>query len=115
MPRIKETTIEEVLTRANIVDVVSTYVSLKRAGSEYRGLSPFNEEKTPSFFVNPEKNFYYCFSSNEGGNVVSFLERMENLTYPEAIELLASRFNVPIEYDIGSRAEGETMSLKKEL
>ena len=115
MPRIKETSIQEVLARADIVDVVKPYVTLKRSGSKWRGLSPFNPEKSPSFYVTPDKNAYYCFSSGQGGGVVSFVQKMQNLTYPESIEFLASRYNINLEYEISSAKAGEAMSLKREL
>ena len=83
MPKIKESSIQNVLSRADIVDVVSPYVQLKRAGSKWRGLSPFNPEKTPSFYVTPDKNAYYCFSSGRGGGVVRFVQEMQNLNYQE--------------------------------
>ncbi len=115
MPRIKESSIQEVLSRADIIDVVNPYVTLKRAGSKWRGLSPFNPEKSPSFYVTPDKNAYYCFSSGQGGGIVSFVQKMQNLTYPESIEFLASRYNINIEYEASSAQAGEAMSLKREL
>ena len=115
MPRIKESSIQNVLTRADIVDVVSPYVQLKRAGSKWRGLSPFNPEKTPSFYVTPDKNAYYCFSSGQGGGVVRFVQEMQNLNYPETIEYLAQRYNIELEYEAGSAQAGEAISLKREL
>ena len=107
MPRIKESSIQEVLSRADIVDVVSPYVALKREGSKWRGLSPFNPEKTPSFYVTPEKNFYYCFSSGQGGDIIKFVQQKQNLNYPETIEFLASLYNIELQYEAGSAQAGE--------
>ena len=73
MPKIKASSIEELKARVNIYDVVSAYVSLKKSGSSYKGLSPFTAEKTPSFFVHPDKNYYYCFSTSQGGDIISFI------------------------------------------
>ena len=115
MPRIKESSIQDVLERSSIVDVVSPYVQLKRAGSKFRGLSPFNPEKTPSFYITPEKNAYYCFSSGQGGGIVKFVQEMQNLNYPETIEFLAKHYNIELEYEAGSAKAGEAFSLKREI
>ena len=115
MPKIKESSIQNVLSRADIVDVVSPYVQLKRAGSKWRGLSPFNPEKTPSFYVTPDKNAYYCFSSGRGGGVVRFVQEMQNLNYPETIEFLAQHYNIELEYEADSVQAGKAISLKREL
>ena len=84
MPKIKASSIEELKARVNIYDVVSAYVSLKKSGSSYKGLSPFTTEKTPSFFVHPDKNYYYCFSTSQGGDIISFIRMKENLSFSEA-------------------------------
>ncbi len=115
MPFIKQNSIDEVLTRADIVDIVGSYVDLKKAGHEFKGLSPFNSEKTPSFYVNPAKNSYYCFSSGNGGNLIQFVMQMENLTYPETIEYLANKYSIRIEYETTNAQMGEAISLKKQL
>ena len=88
MPKIKASSIEELKSRVNIYDVVSAYVSLKKSGSSYKGLSPFTTEKTPSFFVHPDKNYYYCFSTSQGGDIISFIMIKENLSFAEAVEFL---------------------------
>ena len=87
------------LEAANIVDVISGYTSLRKRGITYSGLCPFHQEKTPSFSVNAEKGLYYCFGCGEGGDVVRFLERMENLSFTEVIEQLAERYNIKLEYE----------------
>ncbi len=114
MPVISRHTIDEVRRRANIVEIASRYTTLKRAGREYRGLSPFTEEKTPSFFVNPEKNVYTCFSTQEAGDVFGFVQKLENLGFQEAVEHLADRVGVEIEYEAGGPSRQE-ISLRKQL
>jgi DNA primase len=91
---IPEETIQEVLLRADIVDVLSDYVLLKKGGANYKGLCPFHHEKTPSFTVSPSKGLFYCFGCQASGNVVRFLMRHEHLTFPEAVRLLANRYGV---------------------
>lgn len=81
---------EELKARVRVSDVVGRSVKLKRQGREFAGLSPFTNEKTPSFFVNDEKGFYHCFSSGKHGDAISFLMEMENLSFPEAVERLAT-------------------------
>lgn len=83
--------VEEVRQRNDIVDVISSYVNLKKSGSNHTGLCPFHNEKTPSFSVSGGKQMYYCFGCGAGGNVFTFLMEYENLTFPEALEQLAAR------------------------
>src|SRR6187402_1303297 len=85
---------QEVKSRINIEDVVGEYVQLKRAGRNFKGLSPFSGEKTPSFYVSPEKNIWHDFSSNKGGDVFSFVMEVEGIDFREALELLARRVGV---------------------
>lgn len=87
---------EEVRSRLNIEDVVGEYVQLKRAGRNFKGLSPFTGERTPSFYVSPEKNIWHDFSSNKGGDVFSFIMEVEGLDFREALELLAQRAGVDL-------------------
>ncbi len=89
--------IEEIRARASIVDVVSGHVALKKQGSGYVGLCPFHSEKTPSFSVNEQKEIYYCFGCNEGGNVISFIMKLDGLTFPEAVRKLGERYGVDVE------------------
>ena len=96
---IKDGSVQSVLETASIVDVISGYTSLRKRGITYSGLCPFHQEKTPSFSVNADKGLYYCFGCGEGGDVVRFLERMENLSFTEVIEQLAERYNLKIEYE----------------
>ncbi len=93
---IPEEIIEEIKMRAHIVDIVSEYVSLKNAGKNYVGLCPFHREKTPSFTVNPEKQIFYCFGCGEGGNVISFVMKISNMSFPESVRHLADRLGIHI-------------------
>lgn len=88
--------IEEVKSANDIVDVVSNYVSLKRKGGNYFGLCPFHREKTPSFSVAAEKQIYHCFGCGVGGNVLSFLMKIENISFREAVEMLAERAKITL-------------------
>ncbi len=90
-------TVDLVLHTAVIEDVVGDYVELKKSGSGFRGLSPFTNEKTPSFYVLPEKGIFKCFSSDKGGSVVTFLMELEKLSFPQAIKQLAERYGIEIE------------------
>ncbi len=99
MPLIKRSTIDDIKQRVNIFDVVSAYVTLKRVGSSWKGLSPFTHEKTASFFVHPEKGLFKCFSSNCAGDVFRFIQLKENVSFQEAVEILAKRFNITVEYE----------------
>ena len=81
--------LDEIKTRLKVSNVVSKYVQLKRRGKEFVGLSPFKNEKTPSFTVNDEKGFFHCFGCGAHGDVIGFLMRLENLTFPESVERLA--------------------------
>lgn len=93
---IPEETVQEVLLRADIVDVLGEYVNLKKGGANYKGLCPFHNEKTPSFTVSPAKGLYYCFGCQASGNVARFLMQHENLSFPDAVRLLAARYGVSI-------------------
>ncbi len=101
-PFIRDESVQAVLSAANIVEVVSGYTSLRKRGATHSGLCPFHQEKTPSFTVSADKGLYYCFGCGEGGDVVRFLERMENLSFSEAIEQLGDRFGVTLAYDEGA-------------
>ncbi|MBI2100832.1 MAG: DNA primase [Candidatus Vogelbacteria bacterium] len=88
-------TLEQVKTRLAIVEVVRGYLKLERAGANYRARCPFHQEKTPSFFVSPSRGTYHCFGCNRGGDLVSFVEEIENLDFIGALKLLAERAGVP--------------------
>lgn len=97
MGRIPEETIEKVKEMNDIVDIVSEKVRLKRAGSNYTGLCPFHNEKTPSFIVSPSKQIYKCFGCGEGGNVITFLMKTRSLSFEEAVRELAKKSGITIE------------------
>ena len=101
--------------RVNILDEVERHVKLQKAGKSYKGLSPFSSEKTPSFYVNPEKNVFYCFSTTQGGGVIRFVELVEHLPFNEAVEVLAQRHNIALEYEDGGGPGREERSLRREL
>lgn len=96
MPWYSEEQIEEVRSRSDIVSVIGKYVRLKRTGSGYTGLCPFHNEKTPSFHVNPARQMYKCFGCGVGGNVLTFVMEYENLTFPEAMEMLAEEAGIDL-------------------
>ena len=107
--------IEEIKSRANIVDLVSEYVTLKKAGRNFVGLCPFHKEKTPSFTVTPDKQIFYCFGCGEGGNVFAFLMKINQMAYPEAIRHLARKTGVVIPERVSSHEEKEQISLREQL
>jgi len=94
---IDQQTINQIFDTADIVEVISDFVTLKKSGANYKGISPFSNEKTPSFMVSPAKGIFKDFSSGKGGNVVGFLMEHEKLSYPEALRYLAQRYNIAIE------------------
>jgi DNA primase len=115
MPRIAQETVEQVAAASDIVAVVSTYFPLKRAGTEFRAICPFHQEKTPSFYVNPSKQSYYCHGCGAGGAVFQFLMQYENIDFPESVRRLASRAGITI-VEAELTAEEETkQSLRKRL
>jgi DNA primase len=104
--------IEEIRATADIVDVVGDYVQLKKSGSGYKGLCPFHSEKTPSFHVDPNKNLFYCFGCQKGGDVFSFLQEIEGLSFVEGARLLAERAGIPLPDDtVDEEAAGEVESI----
>ncbi len=110
--------ITELVERNDIVDVVSGYVRLgKKSGSNMFGLCPFHSEKTPSFSVSPDKQIYHCFGCGKGGGVINFIMEIEGLTFPEAVEFLARRVNMPMpeqENDAESRKRARMLALNKD-
>ncbi|HSK89708.1 MAG TPA: DNA primase [Euzebyales bacterium] len=97
--RINEEDVQSLRERANLAAVVSDYTALKRSGSRLKGLCPFHGEKTPSFFVDPARGFFHCFGCDTGGDVYDFLQRVEALTFPEAVERLARLEGVSLRYE----------------
>src|SRR6188768_4370237 len=100
MARIKDSSVRDVVAAADMVEVVSGRTPLRRAsGSRFTGRCPFHEERTPSFSVDPVEKLYYCFGCGKGGDVVRFVQETENLDFAGAIEWLADRFRVQLEYE----------------
>ncbi|WP_457593870.1 DNA primase [Hydrogenimonas sp.] len=100
---IDNNSIEQLKQTIDIVDVIGNYVELKKNGSNFKGLCPFHDEKTPSFIVSPSKQFYKCFGCGAGGDAIKFMMEFEKLSYPEAIEKLASQYNFTLRYTKGER------------
>jgi DNA primase len=115
MPVIKPTCVRDLKSRVNIVDVVSRVATLRKAGSRFKGLCPFHQEKTPSFHVDPDKGFFKCFGCGKAGDIISFVRETEQLSFTEAVEALGQRFSVPIEYEEGSGPSREERSLRQEI
>ena len=113
-----EEIVEEVRSRNDIVDVISGYVKLQKKGSNYFGLCPFHNEKSPSFSVSPQKQMYYCFGCGAGGNVITFLMEYESYTFPEALKILADRAGVKlpeVEYSKEERIKADRRSILLEI
>lgn len=113
-----EEIIEEVRMRNDIVDVISGYVKLQKKGSNYFGLCPFHNEKSPSFSVSPQKQMYYCFGCGAGGNVITFAMEYENYTFSEAVKMLADRAGIKlpeVEYSKEERAKADKRSTLLEI
>jgi len=98
----RETATQEIKARLNIVDVIGRYISLERTGRRYKGLCPFHHEKTPSFSVEPEKQFYYCFGCHAKGDIFSFVMHMESLDFNQALNKLATEAGIVLD---GNRDE----------
>ena len=96
---ISKRTIEKVFETARVEEVIGDFVQLKKSGSNYKGLSPFTEERTPSFMVSPAKQIWKDFSSGKGGTVITFLMEHEQYSYPEASLFLAKKYNIDVQYD----------------
>ncbi|MCI0597616.1 DNA primase [Candidatus Parcubacteria bacterium] len=107
-------TVQRVKDKLNIVDVVAPYVKLTKAGRYFKGLSPFNKEKTPSFFVNPERGTYYCFSSSQGGDAFTFVEKMEGVDFKGALKILAEKAGVDIQYTGNGKQHTEKIERMRE-
>ena len=94
---ISKNTIQKVFETALVEEVIGDFVQLKKSGSNFKGLSPFSEERTPSFMVSPAKQIWKDFSSGKGGTVITFLMEHEQYTYPEAIKYIANKYNIEVE------------------
>jgi DNA primase len=114
--RIRQEDIAAVRERSPIADVVGEYLQLRSAGGgSLKGLCPFHDEKTPSFNVTPGKELYYCFSCTAGGDVIKFVQSIENLTFTEAVERLAARAGVELRYEQGGYVPGQESSVRRRL
>ncbi|MBM3185281.1 MAG: DNA primase [Bacteroidetes bacterium] len=105
MSKIPSHIIDQIMQSSRIEEVIGDFVQLKRAGSNLKGLSPFTDEKTPSFIVSPAKQIFKCFSTGKGGTVVTFLMEKEHFSYPEALRWLANRYNIEIPAETAPTAE----------
>ncbi len=94
--RIPQAFLDDLLDRVDIVEVIDRRVKLKKAGKNYSARCPFHDEKTPSFSVNPDKQFYYCFGCGAGGNAITFVMEYENLEFPQAVDTLASGMGMEV-------------------
>ena len=112
---ITRNTIDQVYETARVEEVIGDFVVLKKSGSNFKGLSPFSQERTPSFMVSPVKQIWKDFSSGKGGNVIAFLMEHEHFTYPEAIRFLAKRYNIEIEETEQSDEEKEKANTRESL
>jgi DNA primase len=106
VPRIARQSVDQVQAAADLVEIVGHYTQLKKSGANFMGCCPFHEEKTASFSVNPTEKLYYCFGCGEGGNLFSFVQRKENLDFAQAVECLADKYGIALEYEETS-AKGE--------
>lgn len=112
---IKKETIDRIFEAAQIEEVIGEFVNLKRAGSSYKGLSPFSDERSPSFMVSPAKQIFKDFSSGKGGSVVTFLMEHEQMSYPEALRFLAEKYNIEIEETQQTPEQEEARSHRESL
>jgi DNA primase len=115
MNMISQNTISLVFETARVEEVIGDFVQLKKAGSNFKGLSPFSEERTPSFMVSPVKQIWKDFSTGKGGNAITFLMEHEHFTYPEAIRYLAKKYNIEIEETERTDEEKEQANAKESL
>ena len=112
---IPDSTIEEVRNRTDIVALISGHITLKKAGRNYLGSCPFHKEKTPSFTVSPDKQIFYCFGCGEGGNAISFVMKINNMTFPEAIRYLAGKAGIVIPERAPGAEEREKAGVREQL
>jgi DNA primase len=112
---ISQKSIEEVKSHIDIVDVIGEFVALKKAGSNYKALSPFTNEKTPSFFVSPSKEIFKDFSSGKGGDAISFVMEIEGLSYVEALRYLAKKYGIILEEEEGPSEHSEEQSERESI
>ncbi|VAW31892.1 DNA primase [hydrothermal vent metagenome] len=107
-------TVQEIKEKISIIDVVQPYVKLVRTGKYWKGLSPFNKENTPSFFVSPERGTYHCFSSGQGGDMFTFIEKMEGVDFKGALSILAEKAGVEVKYERGGSKDNSRIDRMRE-
>jgi DNA primase len=115
MARIRDESVRETVAAADMVEVVSARTQLRRSGARWTGLCPFHDEKTPSFSVNPADKLYYCFGCGAGGDVISFVRETEQLDFAQAVEWLAERFRVTLEYEESSPEQDAARGRRERL
>ena len=107
MARIPEHIIENVRQAADVYDIVSEYVDLKRNGRNFKGLCPFHNEKTPSFHIHMDKQIYKCFGCGKGGGSINFIMEVEKLDFLDAVKFLGQKYNIPIELEHNSKSSND--------
>ena len=107
MAFIKESSILKLRQYSDIASVIGDYVNLKKRGQNYLGLCPFHSEKSPSFNVNNEKGFFYCFGCHETGDLIGFVQKIENLGFAESVRIIAQRIGLEIEMDVHTAADAQ--------
>src|SRR5688572_5325864 len=107
-------TLEQIRGASDVVDVIGSYLPLKRAGANFVTLCPFHKEKSPSFNVNPHRQIFHCFGCHKGGDVFTFVKEYENITFVEAVRRLAERAKIPLEFEKGA-PDAQTRHLKDQL
>ena len=112
---ISQKSIEEVKAHIDIIDVIGDFISLKKSGSNYKALSPFTNEKTPSFFVSPSKEIFKDFSSGKGGDAISFVMEIEGISYVEALRYLAKKYGITLEEESGPSEDSEEQSERESI
>lgn len=115
MIRYSNEIIDEIRSSNNILDVISQYVILKRGGRNYSGLCPFHKEKSPSFYVSPDKQIFHCFGCGEGGDVIAFIRKIENITFKESVEALAERANIKLPTLVDTEKDEKLQKLKNKV
>src|SRR5947199_3282104 len=107
-------TLEQIRAASDIVDVVGSYIPLKRAGANFVAICPFHKEKSPSFNVNPHRQIFHCFGCHKGGDVFTFVQEYEQLSFVEAVKRLADRAGIPLEFE-NQPGQQQTRHLKETL
>ena len=115
MPRVPEETVQQIVQNTDIVQLIGEQVALRQRGRKYVGLCPFHQEKTPSFQVDADRRLFYCFGCQTGGDAISFLQKRDNLTFIEALEILAERAGIPLDIEQTSESDDAQLRLRQRL